>query len=142
MMADPEPCEATKRKGPRWKERSLIREIPLDKPGWTLRVHRLRWPDDSECFQLSKYVNGTMYQPPQYVQSPIALGDWFDPAEIARLRAEVDDLRTCFNTEQGLVKQGEDLRLQAVKERDEARADALDMAVALRSARVALKNCP
>ncbi len=58
----------------RWRERKLLARIPLDVPGWSVQVHRITWPDGSECVQVMKYGIQPMtgrdapYKPMQYVQ--------------------------------------------------------------------------
>ncbi len=52
-----------------------IVDLPLDKPGFFLRLERRYWQDGSSCLHIAKWArNGagkaTMYYPLQYVQVP------------------------------------------------------------------------
>lgn len=63
----------------RWLSRELLKRIELDKPGYSLRVHKITWLDGSQCIQIMKYAvqpatgKDVPYFPQQYVQVPVPI---------------------------------------------------------------------
>lgn len=60
----------------RWVHRVLAARIPLDRPGWEVRVYIKTWPDATSCIDIQKWVQReggawSFYSPAQYVQIPL-----------------------------------------------------------------------
>lgn len=68
----------------RWLDRQLLLSLPLDVPGWSMKVHLITWLDGSRCVQVMKYATlhrtttagrpytiEAPYKPMQYVQIPL-----------------------------------------------------------------------
>lgn len=61
-----------------WKSRDHVMSIPLDREGYSLRIYRKVWLDDSECIEIQKWVicptgKATLFFPQQTLQIPMPI---------------------------------------------------------------------
>lgn len=68
----------------RWNNRELLADIALDVNGWSIKVHKITWLDNSQCIQIMKYgkrplkpgsdiIVDVPYHPLQYIQLPVSV---------------------------------------------------------------------